>query len=235
MLATAQETEFDTGPRSISSGTERLCASTRKVKPVSEMIRFVVGPDGEAVPDLQRKLPGRGVWITATREALAEAIRRNAFGRSFDRQVKIPPDLLQSTEHLLERAALNALAIAGKAGQIVTGFGKVEAALARERVVALLHASDAAADGVRKISAAARRRTEADGRQIGLITTFSSAQLDLALGRPNVVHAALLAGPATETFLARCARLDRFRTGEPGEQSERNAPPTDARGLGLND
>jgi len=224
MLAQAHDSEFDTGPRSVGPGTERLCVSTRKVKPVSDMIRFVVGPDGEAVPDLQRKLPGRGVWITATRAALAEAIRRNAFGRGFDRQVKIPPDLAETTERLLERAALNALAIAGKAGQIVTGFGKVEAALARDHVVALLHAADAAADGVRKIGAAARRRTEADGRQIGIITTFTSAQLDLALGRPNVVHAALLAGPATETFLARCARLDRFRAGEPGESSDRNAP-----------
>jgi predicted RNA-binding protein YlxR (DUF448 family) len=235
MLAQTQDSEFDTGPRSIGRGTERLCVATRKVKPVSDMIRFVVGPDGEAVPDLKRKLPGRGVWITATRSVLAEAIRRNAFGRGFDRPVRTPPDLLESTERLLERGALDALAIAGKAGQIATGFGKVEAALTRDNVVALLHASDAAADGIRKIGQAARRRSEADGRQIGIIATFASAQLDLALGRPNVVHAALLAGPATETFLARCSRLDRFRAGEPGEQNDRMGREPDARGLGLND
>jgi predicted RNA-binding protein YlxR (DUF448 family) len=220
MLAQAQQTEMDSGPRSVSPGTERLCAATREVKPVSDMIRFVVGPDGEAVPDLQRKLPGRGVWITATRTALADAVRRNAFGRGFDRKVKVPPDLVQSTESLLERAALNALAIAGKAGQIVTGFSKVEAALAREHVVALLHASDAAPDGIRKIDGALRRRGDAEGRKIGLIAAFTSVQLDLALGRSNVVHAALLAGPATQTFLARCVRLDRFRTGKPGETRE---------------
>jgi predicted RNA-binding protein YlxR (DUF448 family) len=221
MLAQTLDAEFDSGPRSGGAVTERLCVSTREVKPVSTLIRFVVGPDGEAVPDLKRKLPGRGVWITATRAALAEAIRRNAFGRGFDRKVKIPPDLLETTERLLERAALDALAIAGKAGQIVTGFGKVEAALARDNVRALLHASDAAPDGVRKIGQAARRRAEEDGRQIGVIATFASVQLDLALARPNVVHAALLAGPASETFLARCARLDRFRAGEPGEQDDR--------------
>ncbi len=224
MLAQAHDTDFDTGPRSVGLGTERLCALTREVKPVSAMIRFVVGPDGEAAPDLKRKLPGRGVWITATRAALAEAIRRNTLGRGFGRPVRIPPDLVESTERLLERAALDALAIAGKAGQIVTGFGKVEAALARDNVVALLHAADAAADGVRKIGQASRRRSETDGRQIGIIAAFTSAQLDLALGRPNVVHAALLAGPASETFLARCSRLERFRAGEPGEQNDRSAP-----------
>jgi hypothetical protein len=133
----------------------------------------------------------------------------------------VPGDLVATTERLLERSALDALAIAGKAKGVVTGFGKVEAALARDNVRALLHASDAAPDGVRKIGQAARRRAEEDGRQIGVIATFASVQLDLALARPNVVHAALLAGPASETFLARCARLDRFRAGEPGEQDDR--------------
>ncbi len=223
MLAQAHESEFDTGPRSAGLGTERLCALTRQVKPIAAMIRFVVGPDGEAIPDLKRKLPGRGVWITATRAALAEAMRRNALGRGFDRPVKVRPDLVEATERLLERGALDSLAIAGKAGQIVTGFGKVEAALARDNVVAVLHAADAAADGVRKIGQAIRRRSEADGRRIGVFTAFSGAQLDLALGRPNVIHAALLAGPASETFLARCSRLERFRTGGTGDLNAQGA------------
>jgi uncharacterized protein len=221
MLAQAQDSDFDTGPR--GAGTERLCVSSRKVRSVSEMIRFVVGPQGDAVPDLKRKLPGRGIWITATRAALAEAVQRGAFARGFGRAVKIPPDLIDATERLLERSALDALAIVGKAGRVVAGFSKVEAALAREQAVALLHASDAAADGVRKIGAL-RRQSEAEGREIGVIAAFTSAQLDLALGRPNVVHAALLAGPATETFIARCARLDRFRAGKPGQRTDRNAP-----------
>jgi predicted RNA-binding protein YlxR (DUF448 family) len=223
MLAETQQTEFDTGPRSIDLGGERLCVSTRKVKPVSELLRFVVAPDGQVVPDLKRKLPGRGIWITATRTALAEAIRRNAFGRGFDRKVTVPAGLLESTERLLERSALDALAIAGKARQIVTGFSKVEAALMRDHVVALLHAADAAPDGVRKIGAISRE-SEEEGRKIPVIGAFTAVQLNLALGRPNVVHAALLAGPASETFIARCARLDRFRAGEPGEKSDRNVP-----------
>ena len=220
MLAQAHQADFDTGPRSLGAGTERLCVVTRQVKPVAEMIRFVVGPQGEAVPDLKRKLPGRGIWVTATRAELAEAVRRGAFAKGFGRPVRIPDDFVAATERLLERSALDALAIAGKGSQAVTGFSKVEAALARGHAVAVLHASDAAADGVRKIEAL-RKQAEAEGRRIAVIALFPSAQLDLALGRPNVIHAALLAGPASETFVARCARLDRFRAGKPEQRVER--------------
>jgi predicted RNA-binding protein YlxR (DUF448 family) len=176
------------------------------------MIRFVIGPDGEAVPDLKRKLPGRGVWVTATQDALSDAVKRKALARGFKQEVRLPADLVARTGELLERAALDALAMAGKAGLVATGFTRVEAALAREKVVALLHAAEAAADGVRKLDAALRRRLEHD--PIVTIGILTSAQLDLAFGRPNVVHAALLAGPPSDTFLARLQRLERFRSGE---------------------
>ena len=220
MLAQAHQTFFDTGPRSGGAGAERLCVVSRQVKPVGEMIRFVVGPQGEAVPDLKRKLPGRGIWITATRSDLAKAVKRGALARGFGRPVKIPDDFVEATERLLERSALDALAIAGKGGQVVAGFSKVEAALLRGHAVSLMHASNAAADGVRKLEGL-RRHMEEEGRKVGLIAGFPSAQLDLALGRSNVIHAALLAGPATETFIARCARLDRFRAGKPEQRVER--------------
>jgi uncharacterized protein len=173
----------------------------------------VVGPDGVAVPDLKRKLPGRGVWITATREALEDAIKRKALARGFKREVRLKPDLVAQTGQLLERAVLDALAMAGKAGLVATGFTKVETALAHDDVVALLHAAEAAADGVRKLDAARRRRPQ--DRPIAVIGSLTSAQLDLALGRPNVIHAALLAGPPSDTVLARLRRLERFRTGDP--------------------
>lgn len=176
------------------------------------MIRFVVAPDGSAVPDLKRKLPGRGVWVTATRAALDQAVKRNCFARSFKRPVRLAPDLVDATERLLGRAALDALAIAGKAGRVVAGFAKVEAALARDPVVALIHASDAAREGVRKLDAAIRGRFGSESPQIITVATFASAQLDLALARSNVVHAAVLAGPASDTFLVRLRRLERFRT-----------------------
>ena len=223
MLAQAHQTDFDTGPRSLGAGGERLCVVSRQVKPVAEMIRFVVGPQGEVVPDLKRKLPGRGLWVTASRVDLAEAVRRGAFARGFGRPVKIPDDFIEATGRLLERSALDALAIAGKGRQAVTGFSKVEAALVRGHAMAVLHAADAAADGIRKVEAL-RKQSENEGRQIAVISSFRSAQLGLALGRPNVVHAALLAGTATETFIARCARLDRFRAGKPEQRLERITP-----------
>jgi uncharacterized protein len=212
MIAATRDIELDTGPRTRSGahGLERMCVATRTVKPVADMIRFVVGPDGEAVPDLKCKLPGRGVWVTATQEALADAIKRKAFVRGFKREVRLPADLVARTERLLGQAVLDALAMAGKAGLVATGFSKVETALQQDKVVALLHAAEASPDGVRKLDAARRR---GESGSVPVIDSLTSAQLDLALGRPNVIHAALLAGSPSDTFLARSQRLERFRTG----------------------
>ena len=220
MIAAVRDIELDTGPR--ASERERLCVATRKVRPVSELIRFVVGPDGEAVADLKRRLPGRGIWVTATNQALGEAIKRKAFSRGFKREIRLPPDLVARTEQLLERAAVDALAIANKAGLVAVGFAKAAAALEREEVAALLHAVEAAPDGMRKLDALLRRRCSA--ATPGVIGFFTSTQLDLALNRPNVIHAALLAGPASETVLARCRRLERFRTGDPPQKAADAAP-----------
>jgi predicted RNA-binding protein YlxR (DUF448 family) len=204
--------DLDDGPRR-GAVTERMCVASRTVKPLGELIRFVVAPDGAVVPDLKRNLPGRGVWVTATREALGQAVKRKAFGAGFKREVKVDTDLPALTDRLMERAALDALAMCGKASLAVLGFAKVEAALARDPVVALLHASGAAPDGVRKLDAALVRRPGEDAHRVRIVCDFSSEQLDLAFARPNVVHAALLTGSASDTFLARHARLMRFRTG----------------------
>ena len=121
---------------------------------------------------------------------------------------------METTERLLERAALDALAIAHKARRVVAGFAKVEAALgAKAMRSALLHASDAAPDGVRKLDAVAAPERRRRPAAVAVLNAFTSAQLDLALGRSNVVHAALLAGPESKAFLTRAARLERFRTG----------------------
>jgi predicted RNA-binding protein YlxR (DUF448 family) len=198
-----------------------MCAVTREAHPISELIRFVIAPDGTAVADLKNALPGRGLWLTASRAVLNEAIKRKVFSRGFKREVQLPPDLAEQTERLLERAVLDALAMAGKAKMVAAGFTKTQAALEHEEVIALVHAAGAAADGVRKLQANASRRSGVLPAEIGFLTT---AQLDLALSRPNVVHAALLAGPASETFLARCRRLERFRTGGQHHQAGKAAP-----------
>jgi uncharacterized protein len=204
----AQGSEADTGPHDRKAGAERLCVATRTVRPTAEMIRFVIGPDDTVVPDIKRKLPGRGVWVTATTDAVAKAAARNAFARSLKRPVRVPADLAAVTERLLEQSVLDALSIAHKAGLVRFGFTKVEATIATGSAVALLHAADASADGVRKLTAAKRRHGESGPVSIA---AFTAMQLDLAFGRPNVIHAALLAGPASEAFLARYGGLAAFR------------------------
>jgi uncharacterized protein len=210
MAAAMHDEMLDAGPRR-GPGTERLCVATGKIKPVDALIRFVLAPDGAVVPDLKRRLPGRGIWVTASREALSIAVARRVFARGFKRDVAATPELVATTEELMVQGALDALAICRKAGRVAAGFTKTEVALARGRVVALLHATDAAPDGVGKLDAALAVR--ADAGRIAVIAAFASSQLDLALARSNVIHAALLAAPESETFLARAARLERFRTG----------------------
>jgi len=226
----ARDNELDRGAGSAAASVERTCALTRDVKPVDAMLRFVVSPSGEVVADIKRKLPGRGIWITATRAALDEAVARNVFSRGFKRDVRGAPDLAAQTDRLLERSALDALAIAGKSGNVLAGFSKVEAALAKEDVLALIHASDAASDGKRKLAAAQPHETAEKSREIAIVEEFSGSQLDLALNRPNVVHAALLAGPVSGTFLARAMGLRRFRTGHSPEAVSAIAPTDGARG-----
>jgi hypothetical protein len=216
MLAIASP-ELDNGPRTERSATMRMCAVSREQRPVDELIRFVLSPQGEVVPDLKRKLPGRGLWITASRARVAEAVRRNQFSRGFKRDVRAAQSLASDTENLLVRSAVEALAMAAKAGQVVSGFAKVEGALTARpggaAMQALIHAADGASDGIRKLNALARQNAGngAGTAEFPIITALRSAELDLALGRSNVVHAALLAGPASKTFLSRSQILVRYR------------------------
>src|ERR1700682_6003969 len=152
MLALA-DPDLDNGPRTDKSATMRMCAVTREVRPIGELIRFVVSPQGEVMADLKRKLPGRGLWVSASRRTVAEAVRRHQFSKGFKRDVRVAPTLAADTEGLLVRSAIEALAMAAKAGQVVSGFSKVEGALEQRQVRALIHASDGAADGIRKLDA----------------------------------------------------------------------------------
>jgi predicted RNA-binding protein YlxR (DUF448 family) len=189
---------------------------TRAARPAEELIRFVRAPDGTVVADLKRRLPGRGVWVSARREIVAEAVRRKAFVRGFKEQVTVPGDLPDTVEALLERAVLDMLSLANKAGRAVAGFGKVETALQGGKAAAVLHARDGAEDGKRKLAQAARR----SGAEVPVIELFSSGQLGLALGRENVIHAALLADPVSDAFLARAHQLLRYRQSETGQGSD---------------
>jgi predicted RNA-binding protein YlxR (DUF448 family) len=218
MLALADPADLDNGPRTAKSGTQRMCAVTRSVRPIDELIRFVVSPSGEAIADLKRKLPGRGLWVSASHQAVSEAARRNLFGKGFKRHVLVSPTLAQDTENLMVRGTIEALAMAAKAGQVVSGFTRVETALEAHEAQALIHAADGAADGIRKLDAVIRQTagTGNPPRGIPVIKVLTSAQLDLALGRSNVIHAALLAGSAGKPFLSRCQILVQYRLADDG-------------------
>ena len=219
MLSVA-DPALDNGPRIDRSATMRMCAVSREVRPIDELIRFVLSPEGAVVPDLKRKLPGRGLWVTATRTRVAEAVRRNQFSRGFKRDVRATATLADDTEKLLVRSVIDALAMAAKASQVVSGFGKVEDALreggAKSRVLALIHASDGAPDGIRKLDAIVLQMDGNHGESpiFPIVTALTSEELDLALGRSNVIHAALLAGPAGKTFLSRSQFLVRYRVAD---------------------
>jgi len=215
MLAVA-DPELDDGPRTNRSAIMRMCSVSRDVRPIDELIRFVVAPSGEVIPDLKRKLPGRGLWVSASRSAVAEAVRRHHFSKGFKRDVRAAATLATDTEALLERFVAEALGVAAKAGQVITGFTKVADALQRHiqgPVRALIHASDGAADGIRKLDALVGQNRRNDGKsaEIAIVNMLTSEQLDLALGRSNVIHAALLAGPASDTFLSRSHMLVQYR------------------------
>ncbi len=184
----------------------RQCALTRVRRPASELIRFCLDPEGRVVPDLKNCLPGRGVWLTAERSAVAEAAKKGIFSRGFSAAARADANLADIVDALLEKAALARLSLANKAGLVTSGFTKVCEALDRGDAVLLLHAADASSSGCQKLDGKAAKA------RVVTVHCLNSGQLSLALGRSNVVHAALREGGACESFLRAVARLDRYRT-----------------------
>jgi predicted RNA-binding protein YlxR (DUF448 family) len=185
---------------------ERTCIVTRTVRPAAELIRFVVGPDRRVVPDLRHKLPGRGVWVTARSEAVEEAARRRLFARAFKAEVTAPEALAEEIGHALRGDLRQALSLANKAGMVISGFAKVEAAIAEKPLAAVLHAAEAAEDGKRKLAGQLRKRLGEAIYGFPVIQDLSNDELDLALGRSHVIHAALVAGAGSDGFLNRWRR-----------------------------
>nr|WP_255599652.1 RNA-binding protein [Afifella sp. IM 167] len=207
----------------------RMCALSRQVLPEGELIRFVAAPDGHVVPDLKARLPGRGMWLEGRREVIAEAMKRKVFARALKQDVSVPEGLADDVAGLLRTQLLGRLGLAARARQAVSGFAKVEAALKSGEAIALLHAEEAAEDGKSKLAYAARAK-ESDGKTAGgraeplLMAGFTSAELGLALGRPHVIHAAVLRGAAADTFIGAALRSLQFETGRsqrpPGHETD---------------
>ena len=195
------------------AGPERTCAVSRTALAPDRLIRFVLGPDGQLTPDLARRLPGRGVWVECSRSRIETAIKAGVFAKSLKQQVSVPPDLAERVDKLLLRRAMDALSLANKAGLVVAGFAKVDTVVASGHCQMLVHAADAAADGAGKLTRKLRAVWQAQGNtdEPVILDTLTSADLSLAMGRANVVHAALTKGGAAANFLRDAQRLQRYR------------------------
>jgi predicted RNA-binding protein YlxR (DUF448 family)/ribosomal protein L30E len=191
------------------AGRSRMCAVTREVRPEAELIRFVAAPDATVVPDLRAKLPGRGIWLSLDRRSVDEAVRRNIFARALKAPLRPADDLADQVATRLNEVALGRLGLARKAGAAVAGFAKVEAAIARENLLAVVVAAEAAEDGRRKIAQALRRRF-GDSGAVPVFRHFTGADLGLAIGRPDVIHAAVLQSPAGKSFVEAARRFQRY-------------------------
>lgn len=197
---------------SAGGGITRLCAVTRVEAAPEALIRFVKGPDGALVPDLALRLPGRGVWVSCARETLEKAIKTKAFSRSLQSDVAVAPDLADRVDALLERRVIDALALANKAGDAICGFQQVDAALDKGDVAVMLHSRDAAADGRSKLDRKFIAISRENGLEAPVVDILTAVQLSLAMGRPSVVHAALISGGLAQRFLREAGRLERFRS-----------------------
>ncbi|WP_279482710.1 RNA-binding protein [Aureimonas sp. SK2] len=190
----------------------RMCIVSRRSLPADALIRFVAGPDGRVVPDLKRRLPGRGAHIEGRRSAVETALKRKLLPRALKRELAGVETLADDVDALLMRSATGALALARKAGQLTTGAAKVDAALRSGKALAVLHASDGAADGVRKLDGARHARAfETGSRPVSAYLTLTAAEIGLAMGDQNVIHAAILPGGAGAALIERLEALTTYR------------------------
>ena len=178
---------------------ERRCIVSGDSLPKDALIRFVVAPDGRVVPDLEEKLPGRGLWLRARSDMIRTACAKGAFSKAARRETRAPNDLAEAVERLLRRRCLEFIGLARRSGALVVGFEAVRAFLSEEAAGALLAASDGAADGRAKI------RALAPG--VPLVDQFAAAELGAAVGRDHIVHGAVAKGRLAERIVREASRL----------------------------
>jgi predicted RNA-binding protein YlxR (DUF448 family) len=211
--------ETDAGPARAggAANPQRRCVATMESRPQHEMIRFVLSPDGVVTPDLAGRLPGRGAWVTSSREAVELAVKKGAFARAFKAQAKAPSDLAAQVEHLLSRRILDQLGLAKRAGELILGFEQVREAIREAKPACLIEASDGAADGRDKVLALLRGVHSGQGERLenpelpAVIGCFSADELGMALGRGRVIHACLKQGRFANSWMGELARLSGFQ------------------------
>ncbi|WP_305038072.1 RNA-binding protein [Neorhizobium galegae] len=220
MIPLANEPDHnDDGPVDDDLGeivvNDRTCIVTREAGSPETLIRFVAGPNGQVVPDLKRQLPGRGCWIKAERSLVDRAVQKKLFARALKAEAKADADLGALVDRLLAADLVGMMNMARKASRFVTGATKVDAAVRSGAALAVFHAADAAADGVRKIDQARKawKLGSNTGEDIPSFSLFTSAELDEVMGQNAFIHACALAGQAGEGVVKRANLLEQYRMG----------------------
>ena len=221
MSASASIAAGTTAPRTLAQAArERRDIVSGQVMGEAALVRFVAGPGGLVVPDLARKLPGRGLWVAADRASVEAAVKRGAFSRAAKAKLSAPADLADQVETLLRRRILDGLGLAKRAGELISGFEKVASTLNAGKAAWLIEASDGAADGRRKILNVARKSPKPPQ----LCGLFDAEELGLALGAENVIHTAFLAGRGADRWTNDVRRLSGFRPLLPESWREEKPP-----------
>jgi len=195
------------------TGTSRRCLVTGAVRPKTELLRFVVDPQGQIVPDIAGKLPGRGLWLTAQRAIVAEASSKRVFARAAKAPVVVAEGLEDRVAALLVQRCVDILGLARRSGLAVAGFVRVKEAMIAGKAALLVEAIDAAADGQEKLVALAP--------SLSRVACLDARELGVAFGREHTVHVALGKGRLANLFIAEARRLQGFRAGVKVELSER--------------
>lgn len=203
--------------RETAGTTERRCIACGDVRAIGDLIRFVVGPDRQIVPDVDGRLPGRGIWLSAERRAIGEACRKSLFAKAARRSVTVSDTLATDVEKLLLDRCLRRLGLARRAGEAVAGFGKVSDWIrrggVRERGGLLLEACDGAADGKGKLMRLARALDREAGIVVTPVECFAAAELGRALGIAHAVHVVVSAGGNADALWHDARRLNGVRGG----------------------
>lgn len=208
-------------PRTLAQAArERRDIVSGQVMGEAALVRFVAGPGGLVVPDLARKLPGRGLWVAADRASVETAVKKGGFSRAAKAKLTAPADLADQVETLLLRRLLDGLGLAKRAGELISGFEKVASTLNAGKAAWLIEASDGAADGRRKILNVARKSPKPPQ----LCGLFDAEELGLALGAENVIHTAFLAGRGADRWTNDVRRLSGFRPLLPESWREEKPP-----------
>jgi uncharacterized protein len=199
-------------------GPQRRCIATGTSGDRSRLLRFVVSPEGELVPDVAFNLPGRGLWLTPRRDIVERAVATRRFARAARQAVSVPPGLADRVEALLAQRCCDTIGLARRAGLAVAGFEKVCEAVRAGKALLLLSALDGAEGG--------RGKVRALGRGMPLATVLTAAEMGAVFGRDHVVNVALGAGRLTRRLCVDAERLAGFRA---GAAIDRGDPPQPSR------